>query len=33
MRRILYILILLFFVSPPYAGTIYKWTDEKGAKH
>jgi hypothetical protein len=33
MRRILYILILLVFVSPLYAVTIYKWTDEKGAKH
>ncbi len=33
MRRILYILTLLAFVSPLYAATIYKWTDEKGEKH
>ncbi len=33
MRKLLYILILLFFASPLYAVTIYKWTDEKGEKH
>lgn len=30
MRRMLYILIFLVFISPVNAATIYKWTDEKG---
>ena len=33
MRRIFYILAFLIFISPVYAGPIYKWTDEKGVVH
>ena len=30
MRKMLYILIFLVFISPVNAANIYKWTDEKG---
>ena len=30
MRKIVIFLILLIFVSPAYAHTVYKWVDEKG---
>ena len=34
MRRIFYILLVfMIFISPVYAGPIYKWTDEKGVVH
>jgi hypothetical protein len=31
MNKLLIFLILLFFISPAYAHTFYKWVDEKGA--
>jgi len=33
MRRIFCILVFLIFISPVYAGPIYKWTDENGVVH
>lgn len=33
MRKRVYILVFLIFISPVYAQTIYKWTDEKGVIH
>jgi hypothetical protein len=33
MRRIIFIFVFLVFISPLYAGAIYKWTDEKGGVH
>jgi hypothetical protein len=30
MRKMFILLILLVFISPAYAGTAYKWVDEKG---
>jgi len=33
MRRMIYILVFLIFVSLVYAQTVYKWTDEEGVIH
>jgi len=33
MRRMIYILVFLIFISLVYAQTVYKWTDEKGVIH
>jgi hypothetical protein len=33
MRRIICVLVFLFLISPVYAASIYKWTDEKGGVH
>jgi len=33
MRRMIYIFVLLIFISLVYAQTVYKWTDEKGVIH
>ena len=33
MKKVLFLLFLLVFVSSGYAATIYRWVDEKGAVH
>ena len=33
MKKALFLLLLLFFFSPAYAATIYRWVDGKGSVH